>query len=233
MRVAAFACALVLAASVARASATHTLAGVEYVEAGPPDGPVVVALHWQGGDPRELLTLLSSRAPDLHFLAPSAGPSHSWYEGSSLAAANPTLIRSVARLTAFLVAVGERHGKPVVAGYSQGGILALALAASRPDLASAIVAVSGRLPASYYRRFADVASRPPEIVQLHGDADATISYASAKQTAAAFTAHGYAVELRAFPKEGHGLSSARIVAFVAALQRLAAPQKSGVASPPP
>lgn len=229
MRWCAFAWVFVLA-TMGRVQAAPRLAGMEYVEAGPPDGPVVVALHWQGGDPRDLVALIAASEPTLHVLAPSAGVSHSWYEGSSTAVTNPSLRAAADRLTAFLAEVDARYGTPIVAGYSQGGIMALAIAASRPSLARAIVAVSGRLPGAYYERFSDAAT-PPPILLLHGSRDTTIPYASAERTAAAFSARRYFVELRPFAKDGHALSAARTAAFLAAL-RLAALQKSGVASPP-
>lgn len=223
-----FVVALLLGARLAHAA--PELAGLSYVEAGPADGPVVVALHWQGGDPHDLVAAITARAPALHVYAPSAGASRSWYEGSSTAARNPTLQRSVERLIAFVTALEKQHGRIVVAGYSQGGILALALAVARPDLVAAVVAVSARLPASFYARFTDGKTKPL-VVLLHGDADATIPFASGEKSAAALRAHGYTVELRSFAHEGHGLSSARLAAFAAALERLAVVDKSGVASP--
>ncbi len=210
--------ALLLLASPAHAK-HRSLANVPCVELGPADGPLVVALHHQGGSPEETAQLLAARLPSAHILAPAAEAKHgrhSWYTGSSAAAKNESVKAASKRLAALLDALPS-DARPIVTGYSQGGIMALALTIERPAKLRAVIAVSGRIPTAMLNTPPTSDARPP-ITLLHGKQDATISFASGERSRATLERAGYPVTLRPYPSDGHGLSRERLADWLRAIE---------------
>jgi predicted esterase len=73
----------------------------------------------------------------------------------------------------FLEALTAAYGyKPIVAGHSQGGMLAAAIASRRPDAARIAIVGSGWVPQSMWNP--TVAAG--EILAVHGDLDETVPY---------------------------------------------------------
>lgn len=212
---------LLLGAASAQAK-PRLLAAVPCVELGPADGPLVIALHHQGGSPEETAQLLAARLPNAHILAPAAEAKHgfhSWYTGSSAAAKNESVKAASKRLAALLDALPQ-DARPIVTGYSQGGIMALALSLDRPARLRAVIAVSGRIPTAMLNTPPTSDERPP-ITLLHGRQDATISFASGERSRATLARVGYPVTLRPYPTDGHALSRERLADWLRAIEAAA------------
>lgn len=122
--------------------------------------PLLLLLHGVGSNEEDLFAL----APylDGRFLVVSArapvvlGPgSYGWFRidftPQGMVADMAQALRSLAMLPGFideLVATyGTDEGRTFLAGFSQGAMMSLALALTRPDKVAGVAAMSGRLPA--------------------------------------------------------------------------------------
>lgn len=106
----------------------------------------------------------------------------------------------------FVEAVSRCYGRPWIAGHSQGGAVALLLAARHPELVSGVVAASTGLPRVMWTRLAVPA------ILVHGTADPVVSFENTQAMATATDA-----ELRPVEGAGHELEGALLSAFVSAL----------------
>ncbi len=98
---------------------------------GPPHPPRVLAIHGLTGHGRRWRTLADTQLPEVALAAPDL-----LGHGRSSWAAPWTIDANVAALAALLEA--EADAPAVVVGHSFGGAVALNLAATRPDLVSAL-----------------------------------------------------------------------------------------------
>ena len=177
---------------------------------------LVVLLHGYGADGNDLIGLAShwrDRMPGAEFVAPNApdrvpgAPAgFQWFPISHL---DPHEMRNgVAMATSaiaeFLDAELLRLGLPperlVLAGFSQGAMLALHLGLSRATPPAAIIGFSGML-----------ATPPPEgkprppVLLTHGDADTVIPVNALFAAATALGRAGVPVQWHLAPGMGHGI----------------------------
>jgi len=96
---------------------------------------------------------------------------------------------------------GIARDRTVIAGYSLGGSVALAVAAAQPGLGG-IVVWSGSLPDAYR----DVEALPPLLI-LHGGRDTVVPASDARQLAALCTIRKFRCDLSIYPEEGHAFSA--------------------------
>lgn len=123
-----------------------------------PDKPVqVLAVHGLTGHGRRWETLASEHLPEVSILAPDLIG-----HGRSSWAAPWTIEANVAALAELLDA--EAAGPVLVAGHSFGGAIALALAATRPDLVSGLVLLDPAvaLNGEWMREIADAMLSSPD-----------------------------------------------------------------------
>ncbi len=185
-----------------------------HVPAGDGPFPTIVMLHGWGSNAHDLLGI----APSIHagealVLCPQGpmsmqiGPGqqgHGWFP---ISGGGPTdlqaLEASVEQLGAFLdrllVEVPCDPRKLVLMGFSQGGVMAYALALRDPQRFAALVAMSSWLPAE----LADAVAAKPEGVSLpilitHGTADPMIPVERAQESNERLRALGYAPVYREF-----------------------------------
>lgn len=189
--------------------------------------PLVVAIHGLGADPEDMLSLLTGIRvparlvmPQGIYPRPSGG--FSWF-ATELRAGHPRIdARQVAgatdRLAALLRSLGPRtSGRPVVLGFSQGGVLSYTLAARHPDLVGLAIPIAGYLPEA-------LATRPrvttlPVIHAWHGTADPIVSISLARDTPPALRAQGYDVTLTEMPGVGHTVPAAMRAQITALVNR--------------
>lgn len=220
-----------VAASVAPAPAPartregfQVLAGVEYVEvitggaAPSAELPLVIALHGLGDRPDNFSALLSDLAAPARVVLPRAHDpvdedGFSWFPIRARSADVAGLSRGIAdagdRLVPFireLVATRPTRGKPVVTGFSQGGMLSFYLAVRHPELFAAAVPVGGWLPPPLWPSKAPPGA--PPIVALHGEADAAVKFGPTKEAVDHLRQLGFDVTLRAWPEVGHAIPPA-------------------------
>jgi phospholipase/carboxylesterase len=161
-----------------------------------PRPPLLVLLHGIGADEHDLLPLADALDPRLRVAslrAPyEAEPmGHAWY-ALDWRTSPPTprldeAERSRRDLCAFLPALAARHGadpsRTFLLGFSQGAIMALAVALTRPDLVRGVVAHSARLLpflATPGGRAAPEAHADLEVLLLHGADDDVIPVESGR-----------------------------------------------------
>src|SRR6185295_18413116 len=187
------------------------IAGVRYLEhmtgGARPDErvPMIVALHPMGGDPADFLQLLRRYRRRARLILPYGHPSggmYIWYDSPRDDVAAPVVMREADRIAgalAGLVAARPTVGKPLVTGFSQGGIMTFALAITHPEAMAAAFPISGLLPPSLYPSAA-LSSRPrpatlPPVVAYHGASDLAVPTGGARASIAELRRAGYTAEL--------------------------------------
>ncbi|MFO0592569.1 MAG: dienelactone hydrolase family protein [Polyangiaceae bacterium] len=198
------------------------IAGVRYLErmtgGARPDErvPMIVALHPMGGDPADLLPLFLPYRRRARLILPYGHPSggmYLWYDSVRDDVAAPLVTQEADRIAAAiaaLVAVRPTIGKPLVTGFSQGGILTFALAITHPEALAAAFPISGLLPLSLYPSTAMISGPHPAplppITAFHGAADMAVPTQGARDSIAELRRAGFAAELREYPGVEHDTS---------------------------
>ena len=140
-----------------------------------------------------------------------------WYDITSLDVAGRDdaegIIASseaVARLCEDQVSRGIRHDRIVLAGFSQGGAIALHCGLRRPQRLAGIMALSCYLPraASLETEAAD-ANRDTPVFIAHGRIDSVVSIEFGRQARAQLEQQGYPVRWREYPM-GHSVCADEI-----------------------
>lgn len=198
------------------------IAGVRYLEhmtggARPDDRvPMIVALHPMGGDPADFLQQLMLYRRRARLILPYGHPSggvYIWFDSVREDVAAPVVTQEADRLVAALialVAIRPTVGKPLVTGFSQGGIMTFALAVTHPEVLAAAFPISGRLPPSLYPSSA-LSSHPhpaslPPVTAFHGAADFAVPTHGARASIAELRRAGYTAELREYDGVAHDIS---------------------------
>ena len=189
-------------------------------------GRLIVALHGADGDEGQFAEALADlRAGDLVVLprGPRTLPGErlGWYReavGDGDAHADAAEFDdSLRRLVAFVGQLQRHHAiaarDTVLAGFSQGGALALSAAVTEPDCCGAVAVIGGRLP----RRVDPQVEMPTslgdiDVLLLHAPDDDVLPPAHAHDAAAFLTAQQMAPELR-FTGRGHALSPPAVAAL--------------------
>jgi phospholipase/carboxylesterase len=130
----------------------------------------------------------------------------------------------VEALMARQVALGIPASRTVLAGFSQGGAVALFAGLRQPQRLAGIVALSTYLiaPESLPQE-ASAANRDVPIFMAHGTRDPVVQYAWGESSRRALEAGGWPVEWHAYPME-HAAVIEEIVAAGAFLARVLAPR---------
>lgn len=194
------------------------LSAFTYVERSPPGAadealPMVVAIHGLGDTPEHLGdALVSALGRRVRVVLPRGPKAHntgfSWFE---LGNDSGVMIAGIERATALVAAgVGDlakrrpTRGRPIVLGFSQGGMLSFALAARHPTLASACFPVAGFLPEPLMPP--PGAGPLPPLVAFHGADDRLIPVALARASIERLKALGVSAEIHVYPGLGHWIS---------------------------
>jgi thioredoxin 1 len=173
---------------------------------------VMLLLHGFGADERDLGGILPYLDPDGRFVAviPRAPesvpgtPGYSWYPMFTDADPREGFLAAIDTLDDLLDASCEEHGYPraeaVVAGFSQGGGLAIALGlrGGERDHPAGILAMSPALPSPQLVDGDAVA--PPVLVQ-HGTNDPLVPVQRSRDLARALRARGVPLVYREYPME--------------------------------
>jgi phospholipase/carboxylesterase len=198
------------------------IAGVRYLEhmtgGARPDErvPMIVALHPMGADPADFLQQLRRYRRRARLIVPYGHPSggmYIWYDSGRDDVAALLVTREADRIAAALaalVAARPTVGKPLVTGFSQGGIMTFALAVTHPEALAAAFPISGLLPPSLYPSLA-LSSRPrparlPPVAAFHGASDLAVPTRGARASIAELRRAGYTAELREYAGLEHDIS---------------------------
>ncbi|HUD91425.1 alpha/beta hydrolase [Sphingobium sp.] len=180
---------------------------------------LVVLLHGYGSNGEDLISLASMIQPALPnaaFVAPNApsqiprmAAAYQWWpietfsmteRAAGAAAAAPMLD---AFLTAELEAAGLPSNRLLLAGFSQGTMMALHVGLRRTETVAGIVGISGMLVAPDQLEI-DIRSRPP-VLLIHGTDDEVVPFRSMDLANAALTAASVPVEMHVSPGLGHSV----------------------------
>ena len=174
--------------------------------------PLIVALHGLGDSAGPFLRLFQGfetkarivalRAPDKY------GGGFSWFDfhgsrkdkkkrADNIAAAADAVAKAIIELSEKKPVAG----KPIVTGFSQGGMLSFALAVKHPEKISAAVPIGGALPRPLVPLEKPTETVP--ILALHGGADTRVPIAPTREAVAALQKLGVPATLREFPGVGH------------------------------
>lgn len=167
---------------------------------------LILVLHGVGGNAGSVAPLakrLSLALPWADIIAPNApwpfrgtGPGHEWFSTEGVTENNrpARIVRALPSLEAIaddaLEDAGLGRDRLGVVGFSQGAMMALALAVGLNPPAT-VVAIAGRLAAP----IGEPVARRPNILLLHGDADPVVPVRCSKQAAAALRGAGFPVTL--------------------------------------
>jgi phospholipase/carboxylesterase len=110
-------------------------------------------------------------------------------------------IEEAAAGLARVIARERRRGVPaeriVLAGFSQGGTLALHAGLQRAGSIGGIIALSGALP--FLERVPPPTSAPPPVFLAHGYFDTVVPYLLGRESKGALASRGYDVEWHGYP----------------------------------
>jgi phospholipase/carboxylesterase len=213
------------------------IAGVHYLEhmtgGARPDEqvPMIVALHPMDADPADFLQLLRRYRRRARLILPYGHPSggmYFWYNAVSEDVAAPLVTREADRIAAALaalVAARPTVGKPLVTGFSQGGIMTFALAVTHPEALAAAFPISGLLPSTLYPS-AGLSSGPrpatlPPITAFHGASDLAVPTQSARASIAELRRAGYTAELHEYAGVEHDIVAEELGEILERLGRAA------------
>jgi predicted esterase len=179
------------------------------------DTPIVLAIHWMGGNAASLGFVFRDFPKPLRVVAlQGRNPfesGFSWYvDGLAFYDRSedeqaPDIRREAERVAGFLRQYKALYpaARTAVTGMSQGGDLSLALSVLYPDLIDLALPVAGRLPLALRPQQPDFAAPLPRIKVMQGAVDPIVSVASAREATAWLQAAGFDAELREYPGAGH------------------------------
>lgn len=178
--------------------------------------PIIVAVHGLGDTPEHFGGLFDAYPGPARIILPRAptsyGQGFSWFSidvdklgGEEVAAG---VAKAADRLAAFLKEISAAHpgsGKPVLTGFSQGGMLSFAVAVRHPEVIQEAIPLAGFLPAPLLPSEAPKDAVP--IRAFHGAEDKLLPLSLARETVEALSGLGFTVELTEYPGVGHQLSA--------------------------
>ena len=180
--------------------------------------PMVVVIHGMGDRARaDWLDAIGVTLPARFILpeAPNAyGDGYSWF-GYKVRGDNPPgaladgiadAAERVARALEVLLKQRPTLGRPIVTGFSQGGMLSFALALRHPELVELAQPISGTLPEPLWPTARAADGRQPPIRALHGTADEIVPIDGPRALTAKLQALGYDATLKEFSDIGHHVS---------------------------
>ncbi len=178
--------------------------------------PTVWVLHGRGDRARVPGGLFLALSQPVRLVVPQAplsiGEGFSWLpyrvadgRTDELALALREAADRLARAMVILAATHPIRGRPVVTGFSQGGLLSFALAALHPELVSTALPHAGWLPPPLVPASVPAGGLPP-IRSTHGRLDDRIPVEPTEASVAALRALGADVELRIFEGVGHEMT---------------------------
>ena len=220
---------------------THpVLASVE-VATGPHPTASVIWLHGIGADGHDfepaVPQLAQGQAPALRFVFPHAPirpvtlnggmPMRAWYDILQLnrrAAEDEPGVRSSYAALQMLIRRENDRGvsseKIVLAGYSQGGAMALYGGTRLPERIAGIIGLSCYMPiAAAFLNERHLANRSTPIFIAHGSLDPVVEPDMGETARALLVAAGYTVEWHSYPM-GHSVCAEELAAVASFLRRV-------------
>jgi phospholipase/carboxylesterase len=200
-----------------RLEAKETLGYVEFTTAGASTNaqlPMIIAVHGLGDSPENFSRFLRAFPAPARVIAVRAPtPYHrgfSWFDIRASSRSDRRRLRAGVKKATDQLAVtiralsGEKPtiGRPIILGFSQGGILSFSLAARFPELISAAVPLAGLLVETK----ALPTKEPSKVFAFHGEKDTRIPVTGSEEAIRALEVAGHIAKLKRYPGLGHRLS---------------------------
>lgn len=177
--------------------------------------PLIIALHGLGDRPESFVRLFDGfKRPARLIVARGPqdfGEGAKWFD-SRVREGRPDLMakgmtqaaQAVLKLIDRLEAERKVLGKPIVTGFSQGGMVTLALAVQHPDRIGYALPIGGWLPPPLWPKAAS--DRPyPAIRALHGRQDRVVPFGPSAQGIRALRELGVDAQMLPFDRVGHSI----------------------------
>ncbi len=173
--------------------------------------PLIVAIHGRGGRPEHfgsaLLDLTAPARVILPYGPDALGDGFTWLPDWTDDASFAAGCRVAAdRIVAMMTELAFRRptvGKPIVTGFSQGGILSFTIAALHPDAVAAVFPIGGLLARPLWPSAWPAGVAKPRIHAFHGGADDRVPVEAARATVRHFVEIGVVAELTEYPGVRH------------------------------
>lgn len=188
-------------------------------QAAPPQF-LVIFLHGYGANGANLLSLswaLEEALPSAVFVAPNAftplssygKESYQWFELENMSPEylENSCMRAVEKGVTLIRSLQTTYDVPgertILVGFSQGTMMALALALSEPSLCRSVIGCAGGL----YMDKAAIKALPEtlKIYLIHGNEDTVVPFLEAEKTLATLKSLGFNVNLFPIPALGHSI----------------------------
>lgn len=178
--------------------------------------PMIVAIHGLGDAPQSFKGILAGFPAKAHVVFPAGGVT--WGDGFAWWPIRGSIDeKNMAEgigAAAERLAEGIRSwqdgtvvGKPIVTGFSQGGMLSFALGVTYPAEIGEAFPIAGLLPPSMLPPAWPAGAPMPRFVALHGDADQRVPYSLGQRSVTLLQGLGLAAELRSYPGMAHTISA--------------------------
>jgi phospholipase/carboxylesterase len=179
--------------------------------------PMVIILHGMGDQPGEHWFDAIPIDFPARVIMPQAPAAYlggfSWFTyrvgdnepeglGRGISAAADRLGRALAVLTAKRPTLG----RPIVTGFSQGGMLSFALAVRHPDQLALALPIAGTLPVPIWPATRANAAPNPPIRALHGTTDTVVPFGPTRELVAELARLGFDASLQTFEGVGHTIA---------------------------
>lgn len=185
---------------------------------------LVVLIHGLGDTPEDFSAHLAEliAATPARFIAPKGvnayGSGWGWFAFARPLEAPPAAVltqmrSSTQRLAALIRAQRNKspNAKVIVVGFSQGGMLSLALALHEPDAVDAVVPIAGWLPKALVPPPASLRARQfPPIRAFHGLADSLVPVVPTKTLIDQLQVYDLDAHMQAYAGTEHEISPAMI-----------------------
>lgn len=182
----------------------------------------VVLLHGYGSDGADLIGLappLQTVLPEALFVSPNApepcrqmASGFQWFDidfdGDRLASRQMGVVKARAILVEFLQDLWAQTGiapqNTILAGFSQGAMMALHTGLSLPEPLMGVIAFSGAFVPP--EGFGEAGFAKPPVCLIHGDMDSVVDPQLSADAAALLESAGYDVSYHVSGNVGHGIA---------------------------
>jgi phospholipase/carboxylesterase len=180
--------------------------------------PLVIAVHGLGDRPESFAPVYAGVRARARLILPYGldpwGEGFSWFpigaldDPPRLAEGTSRAADRLAAMIAALVRARPTAGRPIVTGFSQGGMLSFTLAVRSPEAVGAAFPIGGLIALPLVPAAWPVGRVQPEIHAFHGDADDRVPVARVRATVERLRAIGLGAELTEYPGVKHAIPAA-------------------------
>jgi phospholipase/carboxylesterase len=178
--------------------------------------PLVVAIHGLGDRPESFGRLLDGFAARARVVVPYGTALHgngfSWFpiarlDPEALAEGTERAAHGLAGMIEQIERTRPTVGKPIVTGFSQGGMLSFTIAVLHPERIGEALPVSGLLVPRLWPASWPAGKAMPTMHAFHGDADTVVPFDRARASVGALKKAGFPIEFNTYPGVGHTVSA--------------------------